>query len=393
MLSTLLFAFVGCYVSLKFLGWFLSIGSGKPKRIPKPDISLRFAAVIPAHNEEESIAGTVQSILDAGIPPEDVYVLLNGCTDKTAEEVKKCRVKICGEHRHVEPVTETNHIRGKEETIKFAIHGLGLFWKYTHVCFFDADTLIDREYFRVTKERIRSDPSIDIVCGRPRSLPQNWLTAHRAVQYSTFHRLHKSAQEKFSGILVVPGCAGTYSTRSLRKIDWSSDTRIGDMDATIQANNMKMKIAFEPRAIVKTQDPSTLRGYTNQLYWRWNRGLWMNMRKHGVLWKGPLSMMNWDCRWMFFDQFLPFIFLIAVWQLRLPYHFWSAIGGYSAIIAVEVLVCAIAEKRWDILKYFPVFPLLRIYDTLLFVSSMWNILLKKEKKAAWISPQRYQVKA
>ncbi|HEY0221187.1 MAG TPA: glycosyltransferase family 2 protein, partial [Candidatus Paceibacterota bacterium] len=283
-------------------------------------------------------------------------------------------------------------VKGKEETLTWAMANLNLLNTYSHVCFFDGDTEVDPQYFEVTRECLEKDADVDIVCGRPRSLKYNWLTAHRAVQYCSFHLIHKSAQAGMRAILVVPGCAGTYSTESLKQIVWSPDTRIGDMDATLQAAKLGMKIAFEPRAFVLTQDPSTIAEYTNQLYWRWYRGLWMNMRKHGVLWKGWFSPLNWSCRLMILDQFLPFIYLGVVWYFRKAYSPLLGFGGFLLWVAFETLLCASNEKRWDVLKYLPIFPFVRIYDNLLFVTSAWNIFVRREKSGVWKSPTRYEIK-
>lgn len=362
----------------------------KPIKIIGTPRDIRFAVAIPAHNEESAIAETVLSILEAGkkvkMEAKKVKILCNGCDDNTAEEVRRCGV---------EPVVVP--VKGKEETLTYAIDELQLFpeEKDVFVGFFDGDTKSDPEYFVKIKEKLEQNPDADIVCGRPRSLPCNWLTAHRAVQYWSFHAFHKAAQEKIRAILVVPGCAGVYSTKSLTKIKWSADTRIGDMDATIQASLLGMRIVFEPKAIVYTQDPNNIRDYTSQLYRRWNRGLWMNMRKHGILWKKwelgkHYSALHWDCRIMFFEQFLPFIYLFLVWKFHLQYFFWGGIAYYFAMVLFETLCCAFYENRWDILKYFPIFPFMRIYDLLLFVASMPSILVKKEKNGVWDSPPRYK---
>lgn len=370
------------YLAIKVFVWVLhSFDPPKKKRAGK---FVRFAVAIPAHNEGASIRKTVLSLLEGGMPSHDIFVLCNGCNDNTAEEVSKCGV-----------VPIVVPVRGKEETLTYAIDVLKLFFgeKYDYVCFFDADTKIDSKYFKITREVLRNDRSIDIICGRPKSLPCNWLTAHRAVQYWSFHAIHKHAQGKMSSILAVPGCAGIYSVESLRKIVWSPDTRVGDIDATIQATKKGMKIIFEPRAIVYTQDPNNLRDYTNQLFRRWNRGLWMNMRKHGILWKGfsfqKKNRLNWDCRLMFLDQAAPLIFLVVVKIFHLEYYLVKAIGIYIAFVFLETLACAHMENRWDILKYLPLFPLMRIYDTLLFLASSYTIFIRKEKSGVWKSPTRY----
>lgn len=374
---------IGC--ALHFFMWLFRSFDWPRQKIKNNSNPIRLAIAIPAHNEERSIAKTVRSIIEAGIERRDIFILCNGCKDKTAEEVAKCGVK---------PVIVP--VRGKEETLNYANHELHLFRGYTHVCFFDADTVIDREYFRVTRDRLRDDPTIDIICGMPKSLPCNWLTAHRAVQYWRFHAIDKAAQGKIGAILVVPGCAGTYSNKVLQEIPWSGDTRIGDMDMTIQAMRKKKKILFEPRAIVYTQDPANIRDYTSQLYRRWYRGFWMNMGKHGMLWRGPFSILHWDCRLMLFSQFEMFFFPVIYWWFfihggRGHYPLWNAWVVFFSVVTLQAIACACAEKRWDILRYIPLFPALCILDTLLFVLATPNILVKREKSGEWSSPTRYEV--
>ncbi len=366
--------------SFKWLFQYLGAEPKKKKNLKPRKELVRFAAAVPAYNEGVGIARTVRSLLKANIRPEDIYILCNGCTDDTAEQVR-----LCG----VEPIISP--VRGKEETLAWACDDAKLFSRYTHVGFFDADTEVDSKFFKFIRERLRADEAIDIICGKPKSMPFNRYTAHRAVRYWSFHKIHKEYQADIGAILVVPGCAGVYSTESLKKIVWSPDTRIGDMDATIQAALQGMKIAFEPRAFVLTQDPATFSAYTNQLYRRWNRGLWMNMRKHGILWKGPFSPLHWNCRGMFFDQFLPFLFLGVAWYFELPIPIFGSIGIFVLWVLFETIMCAWQEDRWDIVKYFPLFPLLSMYDMILFILSSWTILLRREKNGVWNSPPRYSL--
>jgi hypothetical protein len=46
------------------------------------------------------------------------------------------------------------------------------------------------------------------------------------------------------------------------------------------------------------------------------------------------------------------------------------------------------EKRWDVLKYLPLFPILQMYDFLLFVATAPNIL-KRSDNDGWQHPKRY----
>ena len=68
----------------------LSLASLLPERKPKPQslatetTPWRTAIVIPAHNEELSIAACVRTLLAAAIPGTAVYVIADNCTDATA---------------------------------------------------------------------------------------------------------------------------------------------------------------------------------------------------------------------------------------------------------------------------------------------------------------------
>jgi cellulose synthase/poly-beta-1,6-N-acetylglucosamine synthase-like glycosyltransferase len=343
---------------------------------------VRLATLLPARNEELTIAKTIESILAAGMSKHDIYVVCNDCSDNTEAEVARCGIT---------PIVVP--VKGKAYAIRYAIDTLKLFKNYTHVCFLDADSLADKQYFRAVKECIENDPLVDIVCGRSKSIPHNWLTAHRAVQYFMVHMLHRVSQSKIGALLVIPGAAGTYSVESLKKIVWRPDTGIEDMDATFQAQKLGMKIVFEPRAFISCEDPKTLKDYNSQLFKRWNRGYWLNMRKHGILWQGWFSTFNWDCRISLLDQNLFFIYLIALKVFK-PQSVVSILGPlvvYVAVVLVETIAAAYAEKRWDILKYFPIFPFMRIYDSISFMATMPYIFVNKKEKSVWISPKRYEI--
>ncbi len=400
----------GIYVFAKLIVWSVKYMHAPKvaKRKTPPRIDLVTAT--PAHNEGETIRQTVVSLIKAGMPRDRIFILPNGCRpdDTTAEIAMSYGVQV-----------PTMTARGKEETLNEAIHDQKLFAGRTHVCFFDADTVVAPDYFRVIRERIKADPTLDAICGRPKSLRYDlppvdpnvprkrffrirrmldlligrMLTSHRAVQYWHFHVVHKAAQGEIGSILVIPGCAGTYSMETLLEQRWSGDTRIGDMDMTIACAKLGKRIVFEDKAIVYTQDPANFHDYVFQLYKRWYRGLWMNMGKHRTLWTGWLSILNWDARLMFLDQFNIVIGPLVIWLLAHHFH-WEyplrdAVIFFGGMVALETIGCAAMEKRWDILPFAPTFPFLRLLDSVLFLASMPSIRVKREKSGEWNSPKRY----
>src|SRR5664279_2233185 len=51
-------------------------------------------ALIPAYNEQESITGTIQAMLDQDRVPDQIVVIPNGCSDQTAEVARRFPVTV-----------------------------------------------------------------------------------------------------------------------------------------------------------------------------------------------------------------------------------------------------------------------------------------------------------
>src|SRR5690606_563961 len=52
--------------------------------LPEDSADARVVALVPAHNEEASIAATIQALLDQERVPDQIVVIPNGCSDATA---------------------------------------------------------------------------------------------------------------------------------------------------------------------------------------------------------------------------------------------------------------------------------------------------------------------
>jgi len=55
---------------------------------------MKIVALIPAHNEEDSIADTIEALLAQDRPADQVVVIPNGCTDATAEVARRYQVTV-----------------------------------------------------------------------------------------------------------------------------------------------------------------------------------------------------------------------------------------------------------------------------------------------------------
>jgi cellulose synthase/poly-beta-1,6-N-acetylglucosamine synthase-like glycosyltransferase len=253
----------------------------------------------------------------------------------------------------------------------------------------DADTQIDRDYYKHILAKFKSCPEAAAVCGRPLSLPHNALTAYRASSYFLTNFLYKQGQSNMGVITVAPGCATTYRSDVFEVLDWNKDTLVEDMDVTVQVQRIcPGSIVFENKAVVFTQDPRTMKDYTKQMD-RWQVGAWQVFKKHEIFTGN--KKLDWEMK-LIWGEGLLFSFLFSISPLLIMLH-RGMVGRILELDFVGLffvsLCCAVSEKRWDVLYYCPLYELYRFVDALVFLRAFWKVILIKKPTEGWASPKRY----
>jgi cellulose synthase/poly-beta-1,6-N-acetylglucosamine synthase-like glycosyltransferase len=116
---------------------------------------LRFAAVIPAHNEARVIGNTVETILAAGYPKHllDVFVVADHCNDDTAELAREAGA-VCFE-------LDEGERSGKGRALSWLL--MRIFEKktgYQAVAVFDADTQVQPSFFNIMSARLSTGSQV-----------------------------------------------------------------------------------------------------------------------------------------------------------------------------------------------------------------------------------------
>lgn len=125
---------------------------------------LRFYVVIPAHNEQDFIGKTLQSLVDQKFRPEKVVVVNDHSSDNTAQIVSK----FAQEHDFVSLLNITSsdeHIPFGKEVTAFYKGFDTLDDNYDIICKYDADLIFPAEYFSVLNEVFSSDEQIGMAGG------------------------------------------------------------------------------------------------------------------------------------------------------------------------------------------------------------------------------------
>lgn len=333
--------------------------------------------IVPARNEEAVIEATLRSLIAAGMPARQIYLIDDGSSDDTGIIGFKVGVN----------VLRNNPNLGKAHAIARAVQMCELNKRYKFIALMDADTLVNAEYFQEMSKAF-NDPKVVTVCGRPKSRPFNWITAYRAYGYAWTHFVYRGAQSKMKVINVAPGCSTTYRSSIWHKLDWNKDTMVEDMDVTIQIQKQNWgRVVYAPKAIVYTQDPQTLADYGKQMF-RWNTGSWQVIQKHKLY--RLRQRIDWECSFLFGEGLIfSFLYLMLPFLVLLDIRFAYAALFDLLMSITTAAVISVSERRKDIFLYSFLFPFIRVYDSWLYVKGFWKVIILRQGIITWFTPARY----
>jgi len=248
----------------------------------------------------------------------------------------------------------------------------------------DADTLLHPDFVRRIEEDF-ADPQVQAVAGYVRSLQYNWITRHRAFEYTVFQNFHKLAQSQLRFMYVIPGAAGAFRTETFRRIiSFDHDTITEDLDFTYKLHKSDSTILYDLAAIVYTQDPSNLHCYVNQLR-RWLGGGWQNLRKHRNIALRPVQALELSLMYIEGMVFSALLFLVPFLNVRMALQLGLV---YLLIIFFLSTYAAVKERRPDLLLVSIPYLFLTYVNAYVFMEQFFREIILKRSRLVWISPKR-----
>jgi len=227
------------------------------------------------------------------------------------------------------------------------------------------------------------------VCGRPQSVPYNWLTAYRCYSYYMTHSVYRSGQTALGVITVAPGCSTSFRTDTFKQLDWCKDTIVEDMDCTIQMHKRNMgKIIYQEKAMVYTQDPKSLRDYIKQTN-RWYTGAWQVGKKHRMF--TGVSKVDLEYKLLLGEALILSIVLclLPLWAYLVPRKLFMFVTINSLVLMFISLLAGWDSKRKDVILFSPLFVLLQTLDLVILLRSFWKIVVCGRQEHAWNMVARY----
>lgn len=221
------------------------------------------SVIIPAHNEEDAIKTTVESLLNNDYPRLDIIAVDDGSTDNTYAVCKKLAAD-----------GSIRAFRSKERSGKASCLNLALaVAKGDFIVQIDADTSFDHNAISYILEPFFDDSRIGAVGGniKVRNKNKNILTRLQACEYLNNISLARREMGIVNMLMIISGAFGCYRRECLEAIGGWDPGVADDLDVCMKLRRLGWKLGFAHKAVAMTEVPETVKGVIKQRR-LWDKG-------------------------------------------------------------------------------------------------------------------------
>jgi glycosyltransferase involved in cell wall biosynthesis len=226
--------------------------------------------IVPAYNEEEGIASTIEGLLAQDAPEwlriTDVVVVVNNSTDRTAEIARRYPVTVL-------EMLHNPHKKSGAMNHGWQQHGRGSDFVLT----MDADTVLLPDTVEKMAKELVENPVLGAVCSRYWAKEGRGLVRRlQRLEYARYDDLRELRGWKVN---VASGAAAMYRQLALQEVvelrgkpePWDNESLIEDYALTLDLKSRGWKVGAAREAHVYTEPPTTFRALWRQRL-RWGRG-------------------------------------------------------------------------------------------------------------------------
>lgn len=354
------------------------------------------SVVIPARNEEDTLATTIECALALQWPEVEVIVINDGSTDGTAEVIasfaKDPRVRVI-----------THGVaQGKSQSLNEGLEAA----RSDIVLILDADSVPARNVLNRMVSHMMISPDVAAVTGNPRAIDvPTLLTKLQAIEFSSTISTLRRGQSAWGRINTVSGIMTVLRRDVVVALGgFALNQPTEDIELTWRLHRAGFRCIYEPAAQVGMYVPQTLPLWFRQRT-RWGRGLVRVLQRH--TW-GVIRKNEWPAYPVLLEAWLAIIWchvlvvFTILWAVALV--FGVAFLGNSLIIgrwgAMTVGV-AILQILWgmhldshhdkSITKLWPLAPIYPLVywwlSAIVVVVTTVPTLLTRPKTVLWASPR------
>lgn len=260
---------VFCMVATIYGVYFAAISAGcllKKQEFRPVKRQMRFAVLAAARNEEACIAGLVESIRRQDYPEDlvDVYVIVNNCTDHTADAALAAGAQV---------IDASAAVRSKGQALHEAFALLMKTGRYDAYCVFDADNEASPRFLAEMNRALQGDIRVAKSRILAKNAGESWVTACYETFFCNANLFLNTARSRLglSARLIGTGFAVRHDLME-ELGGWNTVTLTEDAEFYAMLSERGERIAFVPSAIAYDEEPLTFRESLVQRR-RWMSGI------------------------------------------------------------------------------------------------------------------------
>ena len=247
-----------------------------PKKVARANH--RYAVMVAARNEETVIADLIHSIKVQNYPAEliDIFVIADNCTDNTADVAREAGAIVFPR--------SNDKLVGKGYALDY---GLKAIWEqyadrdYEAFFVFDADNVLDVNYFREMNATFDNGAKASTSYRNSKNFGSNWISAGYGVWFLREAKFLNQARLTLNTSCAVSGTGFLFTRRILERCGgWRFFLLTEDIEFTIDNVTGGVKIGYCPDAITYDEQPVTFRQSWRQRM-RWSRGYMQVFARYG----------------------------------------------------------------------------------------------------------------
>ncbi|MET7494247.1 glycosyltransferase [Streptomyces sp900116325] len=309
-----------------------------------PSVTAPVSVIVPAYNEKECIANTLNS-LAASTHPIEIVVVDDGSTDGTAEIAESLGLP------NVRVIRQPN--AGKAAALNNGVRHA----RYDIVVMMDGDTVFEPD----TVQRLVQpfgDPEVGAVAGNAKVGNRSTVIgAWQHIEYVMGFNLDRRMYDLLRCMPTIPGAIGAFRRDAVLAVGgMSEDTLAEDTDITIALHRAGWRVVYAEHARAWTEAPASLGQLWRQRY-RWSYGTIQALWKHrkSVTDRGPsgrfgrVGMPLVVLFQIVTPVFAPLIDVFTVYAMIFV-DFKASLLAWLAVLLVQ-LVCAAYAFRLDRERY------------------------------------------
>jgi len=262
---------IGLYSLLSFCGFIYSLEARRAKRRAPvvadwPPVSI----LVPAHNEEIVMAGTIESLLHLDYPRDRVEIIV--IDDSSTDRTRRVIEHLMATDRRLKLVAIPPGIGGQGKShalnsgLPYASHDL--------IAVYDADNCPEPVSLRYLVAELLADEKLGAAVGKVRTLNQatNLLTRCIAIEFISFQWIVQAGRWRLFRLASLPGTNYVIRREALERAGgWDGGAIADDAELTVRLSQEGYQVKFVPWAVTWEPEPQHWGVWLRQRL-RWARG-------------------------------------------------------------------------------------------------------------------------